>query len=418
MADLSRPIQVTVPKGIHGSPSRALLGLLGCLIASVLLACDRDQLANEGTVTVDTINGIVHVGNHGPGAWTRQSAWRAREVFRLGGSTEPVEQLFTSQLLGTAVGPHGNVYVLDHLAGTLHVFSPDGQQIRTIGRRGRGPSELAAATGFTWSDDGHIWVSDPGNRKYVVFDTVGQFVRTHERSTRVYPRRQYPLLYVEGLGVIDEALVEGDLVLLRTTLDGEIHDTLIVIERDGGASQALTEASYRRPGPEFLHVSRYYVSRMSWAVDPAGAIWTGSPEELRFVKRDWKGDTLMVVTADHRESQLTPEDEGLISEAIRRSNLDRSDINPIRPLFQALHVIEGGYLLVQLVDTPGEPSERFDVYDPSGRYLGELDLGFAPEPVGTLRNRGDLVVATMLGDLDIPYVVGVELIRPAGADEH
>jgi hypothetical protein len=151
---------------------------------------------------------------------------------------------------------------------------------------------------------------------------------------------------------------------------------------------------------------------MKWALDPSGAIWTGEPEELRFVKRGWDGDTLLVVTADHRDASLTPADERLISTAMRQGGLDRDDINPIRPLFQALRVIEGGYLLVQLVGTPGIASSRFDVYDPAGRYLGELDLGFAPDPLGTLGGRGDLIVAPMLGDLDVPYVVGVEVIRP------
>lgn len=80
-------------------------------------------------------------------------------------------------------------------------------------------------------------------------------------------------------------------------------------------------------------------------------------------------------------------------------------------------MIDGGYLLVQLVDTPGAPSSRFDVYDPEGRYLGELDLGFPAERLGSLGSRGDLVVAPMLGDADVPYVVLVELIRPEGGSD-
>ncbi len=395
------------------------LALLGCLAGGVMGGCADVDPPSAAIVTTDTINRVVHVANHGSGAWTPETAWRVREVFRLGGRAEPAEQLFTSQLLGAGIGPRGDVYVLDHLAGFISVFGVDGRLIRTIGRRGRGPSDLAAPTGFTWSDDGHLWVSDPGNRKYAVFDTTGALVGTHLRSVQGYPRRQYPLVYDSQVGIIDEAAWRGSLVLLRTTVDGEVHDTLMIIDRTGSPSQAMMDAYARlrgRPGPELARVNQFYSNRMKWALDPSGGIWTGSPAELRFVKRGWNGDTLLVVTADHRDAELTPEDEQLISTAMRQGDLTRDEINPIRPLFQALHVIEGGYLLVQLVDTPGVASPRFDVYDPAGRYLGELDLGFAPDRLGTLGGRGDLIVAPMLGDLDVPYVVGVEVIRPsAGA---
>lgn len=393
----------------------SLFALLVCLVGISSYACADIDPPSSATVTTDTIDGVVHVSNHGSGTWTPETAWRVREVFRFGGRAEPADQLFTSQLLGTAIGPHGDVYVLDHLAANISVFGVDGRLIRTIGRRGRGPSDLAAPTGFTWSGDGHLWVSDPGNRKYVVFDTTGALVRTHPRSVQGYPRRQYPLVHDVEVGIIDEAAWRGSLVLLRTTVDGAVHDTLMIVDRDQ-PSQAMLDAYARspgRPGAELVRVNQYYTPRMKWALDPSGAIWTGSREELRFIKRTWDGDTLLVVTADHRDAALTAEDERVISAAMQQGDLTRDDINPVRPLFEAIHVIEGGYLLVQLVDTPGVASPRFDVFEPTGRYLGELNVGFAPDPLGTLGSRGDLIVAPMLGDLDVPYVVGVELVRPS-----
>lgn len=299
-------------------------GLAGCIAAFFHLGCAGGEAPGPGSVTIDTIDGVVHVANRGNGQWTRETAWGVRELLRLGGRTEPEEQLFTNQLLAADIGPDGNVYVLDHFAASLSVFTEDGQLVRTVGRRGRGPSELGTPTGFTWSGDGHLWVSDPSDRKYVVFDTSGPFVRNHPRATHVTPRRMPPLVHVEGLGIVDEGAGDGNLVFLRTTVDGGIHDTLAVVGREGGPSEALRDAALPPPGPEFTQVGRHYVSRMRWAVDPSGGIWTGSPEELRFVKRDWNGDTLMVVTADHRQAHLTSEDESLIAEAMRQSGLERS----------------------------------------------------------------------------------------------
>lgn len=88
--------------------------MIGAYAVSLLVACDmhsgrRLEEAEPGSVTIDAINGVVHVSNHGMGEWTPQTAWRAREIFRLGGREEPVEQLFTNQLLGAQIGPQGHV---------------------------------------------------------------------------------------------------------------------------------------------------------------------------------------------------------------------------------------------------------------------------------------------------------------------
>ena len=63
-------------------------------------------------------------------------------------------------------------------------------------------------------------------------------------------------------------------------------------------------------------------------------------------------------------------DEALITVAMRQSGLSRAEIDPIRPVFQALHVLDG-HLWVQLVDTPGEPSPRFG----KACVLGHADKG-------------------------------------------
>lgn len=391
----------------------ALAGPLACAAAGLLSAPGAAaQAASRGSVEVDTIAGVVHVANHGGGAWTPATAWRAREVLRLGGPTAPVEQAFLSQLLGTSLGPDGRVYVLDFVGRTIHVFSPGGRPIRTLGGPGQGPSELSAPVASGWSREGELWVADWEGLKYVVFDTAGGLVRTFRRPWGPVARRQFPLMDVDGVGIVDQATEDGTLVLLRVAPDGGRRDTLGVVPFEGGPSRAVSDAFTVHRSPELERVVRDYVPRMRWAIDPSGGIWTASTDELRFIKRDWDGDTLMVVTADHRASRLTGEDERLISRALGPARLDRSDLRAARPVLERLTVIDGGYLLVQTVETPGEASSRFDVYDPGGRYLGELDVGFPVDGVGTFGGRGDVLLGTALGAMDVPLVVGVELIRP------
>ena len=379
-----------------------LLGLTGCV---------DDGARIPGSARVDTLDGIVQVTNTGPGIWTDDSAWSVQEEFRIGGSHPPPSHLFTSGVLAPAVGPDGNIHVLEHLTATIAVFSPAGEPLHNVGTRGRGPSELAMPTGWTWDDRGNIWVADPGNRKYAVFDPSGEFLASHPRPYTAAPRRIQAMAWIPGMGIVDEASESGKVVILRLDPDGSgPPEVLMRLPIAGGASQAVMDATIRRPGEEFTLVGRHYVPRMKWAIDPGtSTLWVGMTDEARFIQLNLRGDTLRVVTAPHLDGEgLTAADEAMITVAMRQSGLSRAQIDPIRPVFQAMHVVDG-HLWVQLVDTPGVPSPRFGIFDSEGIFLGTLDLGFPPDPLGNLYLSGNHLVAPMLGDFDVPFVVVARL---------
>lgn len=297
------------------------------------------------------------------------------------------------------------------MAAQFSVFSSDGALLRRIGRRGRGPGELATPTGFAWGDDGHLWVSDPENLKYAVFDGGGHLVETIRRPSFSYPKRQYPLVHVEGLGLIDQAMVGEAVALLRVPMDGSGVDTLMSIPLEP-VSAAARDLLLRVRTPETEALVRHYLRRKLWAIDPAGAVWTATNDAFRFVKQSLNGDTLMVVSSDHPGTGWKARETRTVTEALRQGGVDRGDIRPVRPELQSLNVLDDGHLLAQLVDVPGLPSSRFDVYGPGGLYLGVFDLGFAPHPLGAFGSRGDTVVApTLMGALEVPAVVGTVIER-------
>ncbi len=362
---------------------------------------------------VDTLDGVIRVTNTGPGLWTDASAWGVQEEFRIGGSELPPTHLFISGNLAPAIDADGNIHVLEHLAATIAVFSPAGEPLHNVGTRGRGPAELAMPTGWIRDDQGNIWVADTGNRKYAVFDPTGEFLATHPRPYTAFPRRIQTMGWIPGHGIVDEASESGEVVILNPDpTSAAPPDVLMRLPLAGGASQAVMDATIRRPGEEFTLVGRHYVPRMKWAIDPTtSTLWVGMTDEARFVQLDLGGDTLRVVTATHMDGDgLTAADEALITVAMRQSGLSRAEIDPIRPVFQALHVLDG-HLWVQLVDTPGEPSPRFGIFDPDGVFLGAIDLGFAPDPLGNLSAREGRLVAPLTGDFDVPYIVVARLVQ-------
>jgi hypothetical protein len=68
--------------------------------------------------------------------------WAVRIEFRLGRFDGPEEELFSGSLLGVAIGPQGQIFVLDSQLDEIRVFDGRGTYLRTIGRPGPGPKEL------------------------------------------------------------------------------------------------------------------------------------------------------------------------------------------------------------------------------------------------------------------------------------
>jgi hypothetical protein len=63
---------------------------------------------------------------------------------------------------GIAYGPDGNIAVLDCARACIRIYSPDGEYLRQIGRRGNGPGELQSIAFLGISEDGHIYITGDG----------------------------------------------------------------------------------------------------------------------------------------------------------------------------------------------------------------------------------------------------------------
>ena len=98
-----------------------------------------------------------------------------------------------------AADDEGNVYVLDERADELRVFSPEGEYLRTIGRRGRGPGEFSRPNDVEIFD-GIITVLNPGGRS-ASFSMSGELV-----GSRTLP-----------FGALGAARVDADLYVVYSS---------------------------------------------------------------------------------------------------------------------------------------------------------------------------------------------------------
>jgi len=144
--------------------------MIGIESALVLCwACGGDGGGDAGAVVDTLASGAVRVRNSGRPA---VAPWHLAEDLRIGSVDSDGPDQF-GHVRDVTADALGRIYVLDSQAKEVRVFEPNGRHLRTIGREGEGPGELAHPIRLEWGPEGALWIVDFGNRRYEVFDTTG-----------------------------------------------------------------------------------------------------------------------------------------------------------------------------------------------------------------------------------------------------
>lgn len=367
----------------------------------------------DPAVRFDTISGVVHVFNEGGGLWSTDERWSVHRTAQVGSLTASEDETFASVAISTLPGPDGHLFVLDYVASRVLVFTRDGRFVRQVGRRGEGPGEFRAPTGLAIDSRGTIWVADAFGPAYKAFTPSGELLATLRSPVHVTLARQQQLV-VRPDGRILDVGVRGtgggqQLVFTMTDPGDESADTvwsLVMPERGPAASGPVTL------GSAFGQVVSGYLESMVWTPGVRGSLWFSGTGGAELVNLSAQGDTLRVVHVAHRPRALTDAEERLVGRAIRERGISEGDLRVVPRAVQFMRVMHDGHLLVFVNDEPSAASSTMEVYDPEGRYLGALELGFGIPRLGVAGLRGDTLVAPMAGPLDATFVVRATIERP------
>lgn len=361
--------------------------------------------------TVDTLaNGAVVIHNPAEGLWGPGEGWTVREELRIGSAMDEGPALF-GQVAGVAVDDEGRIHVLDRQAKELRTFGPDGRHIRTVGREGGGPGEFRDPIGLVLSPDDRLWVVDARNARYAVFGLDGEHQTAHRRSLSGYVMPWNGGFGREGR--FHEKSVYSDSrgfhhVVIRMDSALQPADTLRFPSHDEDQLEIVTESSR-------MTASVPFASSQQRVWDPRGFLWSVITGDYTLTQISPDGDTLRVirrrgvepipVTATERADAI----EGLEWFTRQGGRLDPSRIPSRKPPISALHVADDGHLWVRLTAAPDEEGARYDVFDPEGRYLGEVR---SETSLGSARNfRGDVMYGVVSDSLGVGYVVRWALDR-------
>jgi len=341
----------------------------------------------------------------------QEAAFSLVELWRVGGVNAGPESAFQGPFFVTAIGPEGEAVILDQLASRVSVFEGNtGSFVRAFGRLGDGPGELRGPGGMAWGPGYRLWVADPFDRSYAVFDSVGVFVETVPRPGRSTASRVYPLVIRPDGGVLDHVPASRDIKLFHLDSTGAIRNELVIrrprVELDG------RELALPMPGSElgeaFSAVNGLRPT-IRWSFTKDGkSVWVVRSDSMVLVHLAMTGDTLAQVRLHHRSAAFNSAQGQAVDRINRLLGYD-AGYAPI--LVQAIHVLDDGRVLLQIGSSWTESGQEFDVLDPRGRLLGTVKAPFKVHHRSEMASRGDTLLVPAVGEYDVPLLVKALLKR-------
>lgn len=345
----------------------------------------------RGTVTDSA--GIEVVHNPAEGIWASDAEWTLSEEYRVGGLDAPAEAQF-GQVIGLSVDAAGNVYIADQQASQIQIFGPDGMFLRTLGSPGSGPGELGPQVMGVWVVEGEIWVADLGNQRINRYDPDGGHLGSEPldfsrgvpiRWDQVGGRVIAQIRGMAAMGMDENPM--GDPVL---TMGGADRDTLANL----GKGQSL------ELGPGGQARFSFFAPEPIWDASADGRIASGRNAEYRIEIRDANGDLTRVVTKASVPQEVSEDDQEKILAAMRELMLDQGAPPPaVDQMLQGASFAEHypamgqivlgpeGTIWAQQIRTAADAtdleggfnpqdmgSDRWEVFDAEGRYLGVLQF--------------------------------------------
>ncbi|MGH7558400.1 MAG: hypothetical protein ACREMD_11610 [Gemmatimonadota bacterium] len=362
--------------------------------------------------SIDTLpNGGVHVRNSPIGSWG-QEPWTLVEELRIGSVHASGPALF-GEVAGIEVDGYSRIHALERHAKEIRVFDSTGSHIRTYARQGGGPGELKDPIGIVSGPDEELWIVDPGNGRYAVFDSAGNFQRSYPRRIGTY---SVPwtggfdgagnLYEIVTLFVRQEGGFQTRHAVLRFDDQLQIRDTLLLPVHNNETFTLENSSSQ-------ISATVPFTPEIVYAVSPDGDPWVAVNDEFKVAKLKPDGDTLLLIERKYEFIPVTGEER---EEAIadlewftrQGGRVDAARIPDTKPAFSRFAVDLKGRLWV-VPNASQESGTLFDVFDAGGRYLGRLHspAAFWPRPLF----RGDYLYGQDVDSLGVTYIVRARIVR-------
>ena len=384
------------------------------------------------TGTVTDSAGITIVENTGVGLWTDADRPTIETELDIG-TAEGAPEYQLAQVVGIDVSESGDIYVLDMQARRVRVFDADGRFLREMGGSGSGPGELSQmTTGVMLAPGDTVVVPDMMQQRLTRYTSAGEPVGSSpipmsegvsmrwEMAPGYRMIQQSRRMALPGM----DSVTPGDFLIERLP-DGTIRDTILELPTGG-----TIDLGGDRPR------IRLFSAEPMWAAGTDGRIYYAVNDGYSILIHSADGTLESIVRRPFERRPVTDADQQAIRDAM--ADLYRNQGLPPAAFEQLLGMMEfadfypafasilggpGGSIWVQQIRTADEVaaaggeidiqdtgSNRFDVFDRDGRYLGVLELA---ERFTPMRVRGSCVYGVQRDEMDVQHVQRLS-VQPLG----
>jgi hypothetical protein len=349
------------------------------------------------------------------GAWADGEGWRvsAEPLVEIGAVSSENPALEFSRIHGVARLSDGRIVVLEGQDSEIRWFDAQGRHLLTRGGTGGGPGEFGRASAMFLLPGDTIVVEDAWSGAVSFFDQNGDYVRQQtfdrerlwqsasfeECADRILPDLSR-LMCVSEPGEPERQADPGPGHLRRFARFVRVSpglDSVIPLGRYGGIEQWGVDAGGRT---RTVIANGGPAMRIAIAINPAYSIevWAPDGRLVHVVRR--AGDPV-VPTAQQREQAMrmlagfAGSDEALANRLVAEVDEPTSMPAVLRMLVDA-----SNHLWVYqraLIARPG----TIDVFDPGGRYLGEVVM---PNGFGAFEIGDDYVLGIQRTEDDVSIV--------------
>ncbi len=388
--------------------------LVGASLVCIVLSCQF----GTGAVAAEEIlvDGVLHIRN-GETPSEGISTIQLQEVWRVG--DEDDENIF-GVISDVLVDDDGNLFLLDMQLSQVSVYSPDGEFLRTLSRKGDGPGEVRRSNVMLILPDGNLGIVQtfPGKIIMVGLDGIpaGSFSPGMGDPTQ------------GGFNSLNDMQCRnGRLVLCGTSMamrPGGVQRThyLARCQEDGKELVRYLEEADAADllNGSWVEEDQYYVDRGRWALGPDGRVFHSSQRNSYTIDvYSPDGDLERVIERKYAPYNRTQEDKERFSQRTRIVIHGREvtkEVSSTDPCVLRLEVRNDGDLWVLHSRSTREQPEgilqTWDVFSPEGAFVRQVAVACVGNP------RSDKLV--FLDDQRAVLLKGLEaaaLAMAGGASE-
>jgi sugar lactone lactonase YvrE len=297
--------------------------------------------------------------------------------YTIGGDIED-EDYFLARPIDLALDAEGNLFVLDSGNYCIKKFDPEGKLLKTFGRQGEGPGEMAGPIAIETYRDGRVFLNDYRNRRFTVFDHEGNCLETRDLTD--FGWRFVADVRIDG---------EGRLYIQTTmTVFADIQPkTQVRVSRlalDSMAEAMIDSATFRQSYSKVtdqgsIMVTAPFHPELLWRLGRDGDVVVANSADymIRIYAPDltlrreirYDGEQRPVTKMDKEEYFAAFKDEELV--AWMRGNVD---FPKYQPYFDRMMTDSDGYILLLVDDDEEIDQQIFDVFTPEGDFLNRVSL--------------------------------------------